>query len=462
MTSNFYDIKINFYPRVKCSDSKKPKAIDFKTTGINAFVQFNKQPRIPFYGVAKIQPAYWDAKKSAPKQTSDYDYRRVERDIENAEMIIKAVFEDYTRKYNDYPEDLKAFKESVNARLSGRPDPHFQPVIEKAKIECLIEYFDFYIKETKAKRRSYTKNGKTQYFSDSMRLRYGTTKNKLREFCNTKGWASLPFDKVDMNFYYDFQKYYYDTGMSTNYFGATIKNVKKFMKEAEKDGLHNNRIYLDDQFAKPNEEVDNVYLDIAKLQVLEKLNLSETPYLDNARDLFLLASWTGLRFGDVSRLTQENIADGYIDIVTRKTGKEVAIPIAPVVQRIIEKGLPHKISDVNLNIYIKDICKIAGEVDKSFLETVYLKKSIAGDVIEIGKPFYKWVATHSARRSFASNMIQLGEPEFDIMEITGHNTLSAFRRYVKIKARDKVKNTAKRWKSLLNTLEKVEDVNNGK
>ena len=46
----------------------------------------------------------------------------------------------------------------------------------------------------------------------------------------------------------------------------------------------------------------------------------------------------------------------------------------------------------------------------------------------------KWqlLETHTARRSFATNMYKMGVPSITIMNITAHKTESAFLTYIKV------------------------------
>ena len=83
------------------------------------------------------------------------------------------------------------------------------------------------------------------------------------------------------------------------------------------------------------------------MESLYKLNLSNDVKLSNVRDWFLLASYTGLRFSDFSRLTKDNIKDS-ITIKTQKTGVTVIIPVHTYVKAIFEKHdykLPRVISN---------------------------------------------------------------------------------------------------------------------
>jgi integrase len=47
-------------------------------------------------------------------------------------------------------------------------------------------------------------------------------------------------------------------------------------------------------------------------------------------------------------------------------------------------------------------------------------------------PTYKLISTHTARRSFATNMFSMGVPSITIMAITGHRAEKAFLKYIKV------------------------------
>ena len=52
---------------------------------------------------------------------------------------------------------------------------------------------------------------------------------------------------------------------------------------------------------------------------------------------------------------------------------------------------------------------------------------------------YKFVTVHTARRSFATNLMLDEMPVPSIMRVTGHKTENAFWKYIKIEAKDSIK-----------------------
>lgn len=168
-----------------------------------------------------------------------------------------------------------------------------------------------------------------------------------------------------MDLYYDLRDYMFtDRSFSLNYFGKVIKHIKLFMGETKELGWHANEIYKSKAFIKVEEETDAVYLDIEQLEKIRALDLKGHSSLVNARDLFLLGAWTGLRFQDYSVLSKKaRVMGDFIHIETEKVGVFVAIPILPVTREIMERyrledgtyTYPKPISNQKLNDYIKQV-----------------------------------------------------------------------------------------------------------
>lgn len=191
------------------------------------------------------------------------------------------------------------------------------------------------------------------------------------------------------------------------------------------------------------EDVPNVYLNPDELEQLHKLDLSQKPSLDRVRDLFLVGCWTGLRFSDFTRLRPENIRGGNFTIQTMKTGEVVDIPIHPVVDSILTKyqgQLPKSISNQKMNVYIKEVVRLAG------IDTASTKSITRADKKQTGfQPKFERVSTHTARRSFATNHYNAGMSPQLIMVVTGHKTESAFHKYIKVAKEDAATKLRQLW-----------------
>ena len=88
---------------------------------------------------------------------------------------------------------------------------------------------------------------------------------------------------------------------------------------------------------------------------------------------------------------------------------------------------PKAYSNQKMNQYLKELGKEA-----NFNETV-VKVNKKGST-RIQSNFFKWelMKTHTARRSYATNMFLRGASAINIMQITGHSTQESFMRYIKI------------------------------
>lgn len=154
------------------------------------------------------------------------------------------------------------------------------------------------------------------------------------------------------------------------------------------------------------------------------------PKLEMARDLLVLGCLTGLRFSDFSNIKPEDIRNGKLRIKQQKSDHCVVIPLRPIAHDILItkfKAQIPKTSNAGFNDDIKRVCEIA-EINES-IKFSYKKGN--RDIEEI-KPKYKWITSHSCRRSFCTNEFLAGTPVELIMKISGHRSLKDFYRYIKV------------------------------
>ena len=166
------------------------------------------------------------------------------------------------------------------------------------------------------------------------------------------------------------------------------------------------------------------------------------------RDLFLIGAYTGLRFSDFTSITADNIRFNTLHIEQQKTGKPVSIPMHPIVLNIWKKyggQLPKVISNQKFNDYLKEVCKLAG------IDSIE-QKSITKGGMRLKKSYkkYELVSSHTARRSFATNLYLSGFPTLSIMQITGHRTETAFMKYIKVTANQHASLLRKHWQTKAN------------
>jgi integrase len=111
----------------------------------------------------------------------------------------------------------------------------------------------------------------------------------------------------------------------------------------------------------------------------------------------------------------------------------VIIPCNPIVLKIFERYAdnanrwPRAISNQKFNAAIKEACQLAGLIETGRLST------------QPGKELYDCISSHTARRSFATNLYLEGFPTLDLMKVTGHKTEKAFLKYIRVSKLDAAK-----------------------
>jgi len=364
-----------------------------------------------------IPPHLWDNERQrviiprGDKATQDH-CRDINVIIERTkDAVIKAQSELIRM---DIPVTVAVMKEELDNRLGSK----------KNISVYIVPFLDSFIKELQSGERT-TERGR---YSEGTIRAYHCTLLHLKDF-EAKYNVKIRFDKLNSEFYSKYLAYHAKI-YKPNTLGKDIKNIKVIARVARKSG-----ITVNDQFEDYKTiavDTDVIYLDVDELKKIEERDLSSKPMLDNARDLFLLSCWTGLRYSDIAKLREEHFTNGgtRIKLSMTKTSTPVVIPVFPPVQRIRKKydGLPRIISNVKLNEYIKDVCELAG-ID----QMIPVKEYMEGMTYEALKPKYSLVTVHTGRRSFATNLYKTGAVTVrDIMAVTGHKSESAFYKYIRI------------------------------
>ncbi|MBK8584508.1 MAG: site-specific integrase [Bacteroidetes bacterium] len=280
---------------------------------------------------------------------------------------------------------------------------------------------------------------------------YRTTVKHLLAF-EKYSRQKLDFESMNLDFYNDFSDYLIrEKGFSTNSIGKYIKTIKVFLNEATDRGINQKLDFKSKRFKVTTEDTESIYLNEAEIQKLNDLSLKDKIKLERVRDLFIVGCYTGLRFSDFTQIKAENIKDGYFNIRTQKTDEFVSIPIHPMVKAIMMKyeneylnSLPPAISNQKMNEHLKKIGEMA-ELNDDVI-TSQTKGTLR---VETKSKKYELITTHTARRSFATNLYLSGFPAISIMKITGHKTEKAFLRYIKMKPQENAMKLKKFWSDSL-------------
>lgn len=277
---------------------------------------------------------------------------------------------------------------------------------------------------------------------------YRTVLNKLKQY-EKQIRLQLSFQDINISFYNHFRAWIYGQGYSDNYFGSMIKIIKQVYREArEVDHVHNLSGTAHKNFITVMKESDPIFLSIDELMKLHELKitgsmvLEEWPDLkdekavkrriatcDLVRNRFLIGAFSGMRVSDFSRFSESNIVEGMIMMRTRKTDTPIAVPLHPVIKKILANDfdLSKTISDQQMNAYIKRLAKMAG-ID----EKVTICEHRGGEVREIRIEKYTLISTHTARRSFATHLQRSKVPLSAISRALGHKKVTTTMRYLRL------------------------------
>ncbi|UPT67165.1 MAG: site-specific integrase [Sphingobacteriales bacterium JAD_PAG50586_3] len=371
------------------------------------------------------------------KETRQFpEYPEFNARLDNIETIAKNVFRQYMNDHDNGLLTVEKYTRLLNAKLRDiKPE---QPL-------TLYKFIENFIEESKHRHNS--KTGKS--IAKSTICVYERTLRILREFEGEYYGRRIDFDTIDIEFYNDYVQYLTKVKkLAKNTIGNFVKTLKTFLNDAFERGYTTNTNFKNKRFLVIHEESFSIYLNTDELDILYKLRLSARPYLERARDLFIVGCWTGLRFSDFSNIGPENIQGEMFRIKTQKTGQDVVIPIHPTVKEIMKKyegiypnSLPPSISNAKMNKYLKIICEMIREFDKPIKTSITRAGFKEIDL----KRMYELVVTHTARRSFATNLYKQKLPSLTIMAITGHKTEKAFMRYIKTSPSENAEILKKHW-----------------
>lgn len=265
--------------------------------------------------------------------------------------------------------------------------------------------------------------------SDRYKAMYFNTLDHIVAFCQLKKIDNVLTDSIGMQFSENFVYYLRSTGMMQNTVKAHFERMGAMLKKAMLYGYPVDNTYkevdLDD------EEVGAVFLsmtEITRIYYFEGL----TRLQKEVRDYFIIGCMTGLRYSDYSRLNKSNFDrdTNTIRIKTRKTGAVVSVPMHKFVREILKKykyQLPKQRCIQSFNRSVKVICKRIGLDDP-----VLWERTVGTEVVRKEMQKWKMISSHTARRSFATNMFLQGIPTYRIMMITGHKSEESFFKYIRV------------------------------
>ena len=273
---------------------------------------------------------------------------------------------------------------------------------------------------------------------------------RLEEFCNDKS-INLNWNIFNKDFEEAFTSWLLEQNYAPNTIASQFSIIKVWLKEAEEKGIITDKSFH--HYQTKCREVENIYLtedEIKKIYNIDftkdeiKAQIDPKSRIEITRDLFIIACWTGLRYGDWRDLSNANISNDTMIVHTHKTRQTVEIPLHPIVKDILKKydgKLPKCVDRSKSLRHIRKCAQIAG-----INNNITLSKIRGGKCIVETKPKFNCIMNHTARRTFATLMYLKGIPAISIMAITGHTTEENFMKYIKLDKSEHAKIVAKAFR----------------
>ncbi|MBK9221022.1 MAG: site-specific integrase [Saprospiraceae bacterium] len=263
--------------------------------------------------------------------------------------------------------------------------------------------------------------------------KYNTLQTHLLKFQRTQR-HELSFEKMDSQFYERFTSFCIDElNLVNNSIAKYIKTLKSFLQWSTERDYNTNLSFK--KFKAKERDADIIYLTEKELFKLYDLDLTNNCPLEAVRDVFCFGCFTGLRFSDIKKIKRENIKEGDINLVSEKTTEKIRVPLNQYSEAILKKynySLP-VISNQKTNEHLKNLGKL-GEIN----EPTVITRFQGVEEIQVTKPKYEFIGTHTARRTFVTLSLEKGMRPEVVMSITGHKEYNTFKKYIKLTS--KVKN----------------------
>ncbi len=422
--------EVNFYLKPTDAEGKALIFLNFKYSGQRLFFSFGE----------RIKPSEWNGKKQRPKRreftTADGGHSLADL-LDNLKRVCETAYIAEKRKGIPAPAALRKHLENFLNQNLNDDDLDDQP-------KGLFVLIDRFIRgEIKNKGKDKSQNTLDNYHAVKQHLLAYQAKQKVK----------LTYDGITLDFFYSYVSFLKSLKnqrcepISQNTIAKDIRLLKVFMAEAVDLKYTTNLEFKHKKFTIEEVETDAVYLTEAEIVQLYQYDFAGHKKLEQVRDLFVFGCMVGLRFSDYSTIKRENIVemegDRFIKLITEKTKELVIIPCDSIVLEILDKyrsnhnSLPHAPSNQKFNDYIKEAAEKAGLTEIGRLAT------------NPDWPLHQCISSHTARRSFATNLYLQSYPIPEIMKITGHKTEKAFMKYIRVTKLDAAKRLSqhmkKRW-----------------
>lgn len=408
---------------------KEPK-VD-KPTAI--FIWFNPQnggPRVRLYTGDKIHPSQWaggDVQRAITKG------RNIDPEIKRVNEALNVSNERMSKRLLAYWGECRAQGSLPTAeQLRAVIEPELAPEPAAARPRPLPDLLAYKERHARTRRANTVKALVTLY-------------NHLDRYAQTTG-RSLEYTDFTVQFWHDLTAYFlHEANLVDNSIAKHLAHFKHFLGDAHELGRNPLQDYKRWRWARRDPDVMALtHPELTALECVDVSGLPDANRLENARSLFLISCYTGLRFSDVAALRQEHQKDEWLQLTAQKTSEKLTVPLRgnralPLLARLWA-GEIRPISNQKLNKYIKDVARLA-KLDILVEQVEYRGSQRTSKML----PKHELISTHTGRRTFVTLSLEGGLSWETIMKATGHKDFKSFRRYIQVTPERLLADFARVW-----------------
>jgi len=250
-------------------------------------------------------------------------------------------------------------------------------------------------------------------------LRYAASKTNAKAiilaFLKYKQTPLLE-SEIDYMWLIRFKEYLEERELSANSRNSYMQTMISLLRRGKNRGynLPIDLAIVKEETTIGKEASESVYLTREELKLIEDYEpkgMNET----FGRAAFLIGAYTGARISDSITMSGNNFNDGELNFTSIKTKSTSRLPLHPLVPELVKHTYGKKYSEKSGTAIVcstmKSICAKLG-IDKQV--TLYRR----GQYMTV--PKYECIGSHTARKSFATNMLLDGYELIQISKMMGH------------------------------------------
>jgi integrase len=405
----------------ECQQQKKhyPKNIlSDKQTTLYLFFTFERGKRIKIKTNNKVLPAQWNFQTGRYKNTA-----RGSLELNNE---LDTLANTLLKQYSKIKEE-KEYLDEAEIRHLLLKQVHGGTAIKRNTVD---------------KARADFQTSKEQVLTDGTLKEYRTVFKSLDDIqaLEKKHFTFSDFNQAFFNRYEIFllsksnsngSKDKPKKGLFNDTISKYCATLKSFLQWCFENGYHQNAAAFTKIKTQIKRKSKNEIVALNEEEVFQllKKDLSAHPRLEKVRDLFCFGCFTGQRFSDVMRFSQDDFDGKRWDFLSIKVKKRVIVPFIGFIanaQPILKKynySLP-VISNQKFNDYLKEIGEIA-ELNNH----VRIIRFSGVKEVQIRQPKYAFMSSHMARRTFVTIMLEKGVPITVVQKITQHADIRTLLKY---------------------------------